>query len=73
MRVVLDKSVNAMYIYLADYIKPGGVVKTYPCDPIEVGGMINLNFDENGILVGIEILGASNKVPAKLLAEAELI
>jgi len=35
----------------------------YPCDPVEVGGMINLDFDENGRLVGVEVLAASSKLP----------
>lgn len=69
----MDRSVDALYVYLDDYIKPGGVAKNYPCDPIKVGGMINLNFDENGVLIGIEILGASTKVPQRLLAQADLI
>ncbi len=30
MKVTYDKSANAAYIYLTDYIPPGGVDKTYP-------------------------------------------
>lgn len=73
MKITYDKSVEAVYIQLADEIEPGGVKKTYPCDPIEVKGMINLDFDEEGRLVGIEVLGAKNKLPKELLEKAEII
>jgi uncharacterized protein YuzE len=43
----------------------------YACDPVEVGGMINLDFDEAGFLVGIEVLAASKKLPRYLLDQAE--
>ncbi len=35
---------------------------TYPCDPVQVGGMINLDFDSEGRLIGVEILGATSKL-----------
>lgn len=44
----------AAYIYLVDQIGSGEVAKTYCCNPSEVGGMINLDFDEGGRLLGIE-------------------
>jgi len=43
MLIEYDKEADAAYIYLVD-IPPGGVKNTYPCDPKEVGGMINLDF-----------------------------
>nr|WP_275297649.1 DUF2283 domain-containing protein [Streptomyces sp. CdTB01] len=43
----------------------------YACDPVGVGGMINLDFDEQGRLIGIEALAASSKLPAYLLQSAE--
>ena len=55
-----------MRYYLVD-IPPGGVKHTYPCDPQEVKGMINLDFDEEGRLLGIEVLDASKKLPPDLL------
>ena len=72
MRITLDRHANAAYIYLAP-IAPGGVAKCYPCDPLGVDGMINLDFDAAGRLVGIEVLDASGKLPSKLLEEAEII
>jgi uncharacterized protein YuzE len=69
MRISYDKSVDSAYIYLKD-IEPGEVDKTYPCDPHEVNGMINLDFGKNGILLGIEITGASKKLPREILDTA---
>ena len=62
-----DQEADAVYIYLADEILAGGVKKTYPCDPMEVDGMINLDFDSEGRLIGVEILGAKGKLPPELL------
>jgi uncharacterized protein YuzE len=73
MRVTYDKSADAAYIYLADHIPDGGVQKTYPCDPFETGGMINLDFDGAGVLLGIEVLDAEKLLPRKVLENAEVI
>jgi uncharacterized protein YuzE len=72
MKITYDKNTDAAYIYLTE-ISAGGVKKTYPCDPAEVKGMINLDFNPEGILVGIEVLGASKKLPKELLDLAEVI
>ena len=69
MRVTYDKASDAAYIYLVS-IPDGGVAKTYPCDPVEVRGMINLDFDNDGRLLGIEVLDASSRLPKELLAIA---
>jgi uncharacterized protein YuzE len=71
MKITYDRSVNAAYIYLA--VNQGQVEKTYTCDPIEVGGQINLDFDVSGRLFGIEVLDASHKLPRELLETAEII
>ncbi|MFF8315561.1 DUF2283 domain-containing protein [Streptomyces bobili] len=42
----------------------------YPCDPIEVNGMINLDFDADGVLIGIEVLDARSKLPRHVLDAA---
>lgn len=73
MKITYDKSVEAVYIQLTDKIIPGGVKNTYPCDPLDVKGIINLDFDKEGKLVGIEVLGADNKLPKEVLNEAEII
>jgi uncharacterized protein YuzE len=68
MNVKYDAQADAAYIQLVDEIGAGGVAKTYPCDPTEVG-MINLDFDREGRLLGIEVLGASKVLPLELLKE----
>lgn len=35
--------------------------------------MINLDFDREGRLIGIEVLSASRSLPPELLAEARLL
>ncbi len=67
MRITYDSKADAAYIYLVDEIPAGGVAKTCPCDPREVQGQINLDFDSEGRLLGIEVLDASKKLPANLL------
>ena len=70
MRITFDREVDAAYIYLAD-IPPGGVADSYNCPPRRVGGILNLDFDSDHRLVGIEVLGASKRLPSELLVDAE--
>lgn len=72
MKVTYDPSVDAAYIYLTD-IRPGGVKKTYECDPNEVGTMINLDFDDEGRILGVEVLAASAHLPKSVLKHADRI
>jgi uncharacterized protein YuzE len=67
MRLTYDADADAAYIYVVDGIGAGGVAKTVPVDPAEVGGMINLDFDADGQLLGIEILDASSYLPREIL------
>ncbi len=67
MRVTYDADVDAAYIYLAAEIPAGGVARTVPVDPREIDGMINLDFDAEGRLVGIEVLDASRFLSPQLL------
>jgi uncharacterized protein YuzE len=69
IQVSYDKLVDAAYIWLRQ-IGKGEVKKVYPCPPDEVGGMINLDFDAEGRLVGVEVLDASRYLPKELLAIA---
>jgi uncharacterized protein YuzE len=71
VRVTYDQKANAVYVQFADPQVRPKVARMYPCDPVEVGGMINLDFDGNGHLVGIEVLAASSKLPQYLLDIAE--
>jgi uncharacterized protein YuzE len=71
VRVTYDQKANAAYVYLADPQALPSVARMYPCDPVEVGGMINLDFDEHGRLIGVEVLAANKKLPQFLLEQAE--
>ncbi|GIF62192.1 hypothetical protein Ais01nite_02270 [Asanoa ishikariensis] len=70
-RVTYDPGANAAYVYLSDPQSRVASKKVYACDPIEVGGMINLDFDEEGRLVGIEVLAARSKLAHYVLDGAE--
>ena len=66
MKFEYDKDVDAGYIYLEDSIEEGGVKKT-----IELNENIIIDFDENGKLIGIEILNASQVMKEKSLVESQ--
>jgi uncharacterized protein YuzE len=65
-KLTYDPEVDAAYLFLVP-IGPGEAKKTYACDPDEVGGQIQLDFDEGGRLIGIEVLDASHLLPKDLL------
>jgi len=65
MRVRYDPDADAAYIYLAD-IPPGGVALTVPGED-EASG-VNLDFDSEGRLVGIEIISARSMLPREFLS-----
>jgi uncharacterized protein YuzE len=62
LRVTYDEEANAAYIYLQPDGNSVRVAKMYACDPIDVDGMINLDFDVHGRLVGVEVLAARSKL-----------
>jgi uncharacterized protein YuzE len=69
MRVTYDPAVDAAYIYLRE-IEAGGAVYTYLAKPEIETDMINLDFDREGRLIGIEVLSASHHLPRELIAQA---
>jgi uncharacterized protein YuzE len=73
MRITYDKSADAAYIYLTD-IPAGGVASTHPLEDFEeVSDMINLDFDKDKRLLGIEVLSASTQLPKDVLDSAQII
>ena len=72
MRVTYDDEADAAYIYLVQ--AHGKITRTLECGKFEKGDGINLDFDEFGTLVGVEIyLNARKVLPADLMAVAEQI
>ncbi|WP_329453959.1 DUF2283 domain-containing protein [Streptomyces sp. NBC_01497] len=71
VKVTYDKTANAAYIYFTDPQVSVRSAHTCPCDPIDVDGMINLDFDKQGRLIGIEVLAATSKLPEYVLQAAE--
>ncbi|TDC92271.1 DUF2283 domain-containing protein [Actinomadura sp. 7K507] len=72
VRVTYDHQADAAYVYFVD---PAQVdvksARTYTCDEDSVNGMINLDFDGDGRVIGVEILDARSKLPRYLLDTAE--
>ena len=52
IRIEFDRRADAAYIYLRE-IEDGGVHKTVPVH--DASGMVNLDFDRKGRLIGIEV------------------
>jgi uncharacterized protein YuzE len=70
IRVTYDGSVDAAKIYLAT-IGAGGVVTTVVGE--DEAGSVNLDFDPDGRLVGIEVLRASRHLPPEVIERADRI
>ena len=69
MRMTYDRTADAAYIYLRE-IEAGD--SRHQC-PVECGsatGMIVLDIDGEGRLIGIEIIGARDGLPPELLESA---
>ena len=78
MRLTYDAGADVAYLYILDPIWRGGVAETVPLensddrqpDEPDLDG-INLDFDADGRLVGIEFLGPTRQLPAAVLERAE--
>ena len=69
MRISYDRDVDASYIRLTDLDYPLAATSVACELPAGVGGDVILDFSD-GVLVGIEVLGARNLLPPDLLAQA---
>lgn len=72
MRVTFDRSANAAYIYLKD-IERGESARQHVVDEPHTRGMIVLDFDDKGRLIGIDVLDATHALPQEVLDSAERI
>lgn len=70
VRVTYDGSADAAYIYLVP-IEAGGVATTVAGE--DEAGSVNLDFDREGRLIGIEVLRASRWLPREVVEQAERI
>ena len=70
VRVTYDGSADAAYIYLVP-IGPGDVATTVVGE--DEAGSVNLDFNSDGQLLGIEVLRASRWLPRRVIDEAERI
>lgn len=66
MRFEYDKEVDAAYIYLEYPIKRGEAKKS-----VELNESIIVDFDNNGRILGVEILNASKVLKKETLLEAQ--
>jgi uncharacterized protein YuzE len=72
VRITFDRSSNAAYIYLRE-IGPGEAARQHHVDEPHTRGTIVLDFDDDGRLIGIEVLDATRALPRELLDRAERI
>jgi uncharacterized protein YuzE len=72
MRVTFDRAANAAYIYLRE-IGSGEVHETVNADGKHNRSMVNLDFDQKGRLIGIEVLDATRALPQEVLDAAQRI
>ena len=66
LRVTLDDEADAAYIYTDNGVAAGGVAMTVELD--YPSAMINVDFDSDGRVLGVEIIGAGSTLPIDLLA-----
>ena len=66
MKLEYDPKTDAAYLHV-DPSESTKATKTYACDPEEIGGQIQLDFDAEGRLIGIEVLDASHLLPKAVL------
>ena len=71
MYVTYDKEANAAYIGFAK-VTSGEVSETIEIElPESVSGDLNLDLDKKGKILGVEVLNASEILPAALLKRAK--
>ena len=65
-----DPEADAAFVYLADRIGPGEAPRSLMCDLEIQEGAVILLLDDDGRVLGIELLGASRLLPPDVLASA---
>jgi|tagenome__1003787_1003787.scaffolds.fasta_scaffold20920868_2 uncharacterized protein YuzE len=70
MRITFDREADAAYVYLQNDIAKGAAVENVVVERVGKGDLV-LDFDADGYLLGIEIIGAMGLLHKSLLAAAE--
>lgn len=73
MRLTYDPEADAAYVYVVPDIGDGEVAQSVELNGGALGVLMNADLSEDGKLLGIEIIGASDILPASALATAEII
>jgi uncharacterized protein YuzE len=68
MRIEYDSEVDAAYIYLVEEVRDGEAVIQRNVNVFSDAEMI-LDLDQRGLLLGIEIIGASHVLRSSLLQD----
>lgn len=71
MRVTHDVEADAAYVYLVDGIGRGEVANSHVADIALTNAALTVDFDVNGRVLGIEVLGASKVLRPETLQAAE--
>jgi uncharacterized protein YuzE len=66
LRIELDESVDAAYVYLTERIGAGEAVAQVIVEDDRLAGEVILDLDVDGHVLGIEVLGARDLLPASL-------
>jgi uncharacterized protein YuzE len=69
LRVTLDEEADAAYIHLTRDIAPGVAARTVTLD--WPAAMINVDFDSDGRILGVEVLGAKATLPSDLIEQLD--
>jgi uncharacterized protein YuzE len=72
MRVTYDSEVNAAYLDIEEDIAEGSVVENVVIERPGRGDIV-LDFDAEGHLLGVEVIGAAELLPTSVLAAAERV
>ncbi|WP_460845777.1 DUF2283 domain-containing protein [Nocardioides ultimimeridianus] len=70
MRMTHDREADAAYIYLVDEVAPGEVTQTRVADVPLDRAAIAVDFDADGRIIGLEILGANRVLRSSTIAAA---
>ncbi|MGH3117957.1 MAG: DUF2283 domain-containing protein [Pseudonocardiaceae bacterium] len=67
LSIEYGREADAACIYLGGEILAGGVARTVCVDAHDIGGMVNLDLDDQGRIVGLEVMDASKQLLPALI------